>query len=423
MQFNSPSIRLVNIIRDIFRFTSVVQIVAIGLFSVRTLGFDLKHFDFKKDVLDLGIEKKDNEEYEVDFKFDKESIRSNLNKKARYFKYFYKENKFIFRFIYCVIFIVIISLVIKYYMGLEKIYKEGEIFSDNYFNMKVIDSYKVDSDSSGKKINSKNFYVITRIYFQNKTSYEQLIGTSYLKLSYGDYELSEPVIKLNSSFTEFGVNYFSQTLKANEERVFNFIFEVPIEYYNDNFNLKYLYDAKYVKNELEYEYRNIKLSLKEFSNDTKNVNTTSLGNEMNFSGSILGNTKIRINDIELNDNFSYNMIKCSNSVCDTRRKTITATTSENFDLTLMRIHYDIDFDYDALGSKYTNDLFISRFGTIRFEIDGKEYNNRISLRDVTPFKTDDYAFIEVRDKLKLADKIYLDFMIRDKIYTYIIKEG
>ena len=117
------------------------------------------------------------------------------------------------------------------------------------------------------------------------------------------------------------------------------------------------------------------------------------------------------------------MIKCSNSVCDTRRNTITATASENIDLTLMRIHYNIDYDYDTLGSRYTNDSFISKFGTIRFEINGKEYNNRVVLRDVTPFKTNDYSFIEVRDKLKRADKIYLDFTIRDKVYTYVIKDN
>lgn len=422
MQFSSASIRLVNIVRDAFRFTAVVQIAAIGLFFIRTLGFDLKHFDFKKDILDLGIDKKDNEEYEFEFKFDREKTKASLSKRIRYFKYFYKENKFVFIFIYSVIFIVISVLLLKYFMSIEKVYKEGEVFSDNYFNMSVINSYKVTTNSSGNKISNKKFYIITKINFQNKTSIEQLIGTKYLKLSYSDYELIEPIVSENKNFTDFGVNYYSQTLKANEDRTFNFIFEVPIEYYNEVFDLKYLYDVEYVKNELEYKYRRIRLSPKEFNDNKENVTSATLGNEMSFDGSLLGNTKIKIDDIKLNDTFYYNLVKCSNSICENRRKSITAATSENFDLTLMRIHYNIDFDYNALGSKYTNDTFISRFGTIRFIVNGKEYNNRITLRDVTPFKTDDYAFVEVRDKLKLAEKIYLDFTIRDKVYTYVIKD-
>ena len=97
-------------------------------------------------------------------------------------------------------------------------------------------------------------------------------------------------------------------------------------------------------------------------------------------------------------------------------------TAENFDLTLMRLKYDIDFDEEVLGSKYDNDLFISKFGTIRFEVNGKEYNNRLELVDMTPYYTKDYSLIQVRDKLKKAEKIYLDFNIRDKVYTYVIKD-
>lgn len=422
LQFDSPSIRLINIVRDVFRFTTLIQIAAIGLFAVRTLGFDFKHFDFKKDILDLGIEKKDNEEYEFEVKYDKEKTKAYVFRKARYFKYFYKENKYIFIFLYFVIAIVILSLTVKFILGIEKVYKEGEVFSDDYFNMKVIDTYKTTTDSSGNKINNKYFYIIMRIDFQNKKAYETYIGTEYFKLSYGDYELLEPIVSENSRFTEFGVNYYSQYLKENEERIFNFIYKVPIEFYNETFYLKYLYDITYKKNEAEYKYRKVKLNLKEFNKDKENISTTTLGNKLNFDKSLLGNTTIQIDNVELSDTFYYNLVKCRNSICDRRKMSITATASENFDLTLMRLHYNIDFDYDKLGSKYINDTFISKFGKIRFEVNGKEYNNRLVLRDVTPFQTDNYVFIEVRDKLKLADKIYLDFVIRDKVYTYIIKD-
>ena len=56
---------------------------------IRAIGLDLKRFDFKQDLLDLGVQDKDNEEYEFELKIDKDKIKSNINKGIRYTKYFY----------------------------------------------------------------------------------------------------------------------------------------------------------------------------------------------------------------------------------------------------------------------------------------------------------------------------------------------
>ena len=101
-------------------------------------------------------------------------------------------------------------------------------------------------------------------------------------------------------------------------------------------------------------------------------------------------------------------------------KSVMAKTTEQFDLTLLKLIYKVEFDYDTLGSKYTNNEFLSRFCSIRFIVNGKEYNNRLDLMDSTPYYTNDYSILQVRDKLKLAEKIYLDFNIRDKVYSYVI---
>ena len=51
------------------------------------------------------------------------------------------------------------------------------------------------------------------------------------------------------------------------------------------------------------------------------------------------------------------------------------------------------------------------------------YNNRFTLVNKTPYANNNYAFVEVRSRIATADKIYLDFNIRDKVYTYILKDG
>ncbi len=423
LAYTSQSIRFISIIRDLFRSTMVLNVIVMIMCFVRAFGFDVTKFDFKKDLLDLGVEQKDNEEYEFELKIDKDKIKAKIRKGLRYTKYFYKENKYIFTTLEIIVGCVIVLSLAKVVTGIEKVYKQNQYFEANSLKVKVLDSYKTKTNNFGNKLNSDYFYLITKIEINNNQSYDYTIDKNEIRLSYGDYELISPITSENSKFTEFGVNYFSQIIKPYESRIFNFIYEIPVEYYDENFTLKYLYDMYYEKNELKYKYKKVRLSPTTFNDKLDYVTTQTLGKELSFDGSILGNTKITINDISLNDNFSYNVIKCSNSSCINSKKTITAKTTEKFDLTLLRLNYKIDFDYDVLGKKYTNDEFISKFGSIRFEVKGKEYNNRLELDDVTPYYTNDYALIQVRDKLKLADKIYLDFVIRDKVFTYVIKDN
>lgn len=422
MLISPPNIRTVNIIRDIIRLLAFIQIPTVLICFIRGIGFDVKRFDFKKDLLDLGIEKEDNEEYEFEFNLDSEEIRAKTKKKLRLFKYFYKENKFVFTGIEIVVGVVLLVFVINFIASREKIYKENEFVDVGPYNVKVLSSYKTNRDSHGDMINSKYFYVITKIRYENKSNIDYQANSKLMKLDYGGPNSAFSTTDMNSKFTEFGVTYFSQILDAYETRDFVFVFEVPVEYYDSSFKLKYLDNVEYNEGELIYNYKKIKLSPESINTEKAKVKTAKMQEELNFSGSLLGNTKLKINEVKLQDNFNYNIIKCTGGNCTKRVNVISATQSSQFAFTIMRLDLNINYDYETLGKEYSNPKFITKFGSIRFEINGKEYNNRLELTDVTPFVTNQYVFIQVRDKLKNADKIYLDFTIRDKVYTYILKD-
>lgn len=422
MLFSPPNIRLVNIIRDIIRLLSVIQIPVVLICFVRAIGFDVKRFDFKKDLLDLGIEKEDNEEYEFEFNLDSEEIKAKTKKKLRLLKYFYKENKFIFTGIEIVAGVVVLVFVINFITTREKIYKENEFVDVGPYNVKVLESYKTNKDSRGEMINSKYFYVITKIRYENKSNLDYQANSKLMKLDYGGPNAAFSTTDMNSKFTEFGVNYFSQILDAYETRDFVFVFEVPVEYYDSSFKLKYLDNVEYNEGELIYNYKKIKISPKSLENEATKEKTAKLKEELDFSGSLLGNTKLKINEVQLKDNFNYNVVRCTGGNCTKRVNVISASQTSQFAFTLMRLDLNINYDYEKLGKEYSNPKFITKFGSIRFEINGKEYHNRLELTDVTPFVTNQYVFIQVRDKLKNADKIYLDFTIRDKVYTYVLKD-
>ena len=424
LEYNLPDLRVVNIIKDIYKVLCYIQIPILGIVFFRAIGFDLSKFDFKKDLLDLGIEEADNEEYEFELKFDGDSLKSNAKKGVRYFKYFYKENKFLFVIFAVAAVIIVSTITINSILSREKIYAQGDVINVGGFKARILDVYKTNVDVKGNKINSKYFYLITKVRLENNTGYNSTFNKGLMRLSYSEFGSTIPTTEMNSKFTEFGVNYFSQIIKAGEMRDFVFIFEIPIEFYNNELMLKYLMSVNYKDGSLKYDYKKVKLNPVELPSDYKmeNVDEKKLGEELVFKDSVLGDTKIVINDIKFADTFFYDVVKCGSNGCTTKNNSLTAPTNTSVDMTLMRINYNITYDTETLGKKYNNKTFLTTYGSIRFEVNGKEYNNRVELVDMTPYYTGSYSFVQVREKVSMAEKIYLDFTIRDKLYTYIIKD-
>lgn len=422
LEYNIPDLRLVNIIKDVYRVISLIQVPVLIITFFRAIGFDVSKFDFKKDLLDLGINEEDNEEYEFELKFDSDEVRAKTKKGFRYFKYFYLENKLLFYVIGVAIVVIVFTLILNSFLSREKIYSQDTNLDIGSFKAKIIDVYKTNLDVKGNKINTKFYYVIAKIRLENKSNYNSTFNRYMLRLSYGDSGNITSTTDLNSRFSEFGVNYFSQIIKAGETRDFVFIFEVPIEYYDSSLMLKYLMNIKYKDGKMDYNYKKVNIKPKELSTKTIKIDEKKLGEELVLKNSLLGDTKIVINDIKFSDTFIYDVVRCSSSGCTTRSNSLTATTNSPFDLTLMRINYNIEYDTLTLGKKYYNKNFFTTYGSIRFEVNGKEYNNRLELTDVTPYYTNNYSFLQVREMLLKADKIYLDFTIRDKVYTYVIKD-
>ncbi len=431
MQFSAPDLRVVNIIRDMFRLLTVAHLPLLVICFIRAIGFDVKKFDFKKDILDLGIETSDNEEYEFDINIDKDDFKEKFNRGSRLFKYFYKENKFIFTGLEIIVGVAVLVFVVTLIKNREIFYSENDAFDVGNLRIQVLESYKTDRDAIGVKFNSKYFYIVTKVRFTNNAGYDTTINTGNMKVEYSDGASTMVIKNLNERMSEFGTNYFSQILRASETRDFVFIFEVPNEYYNEDFVFKYLNSLTLEENELKYEYLKVKLSPKEFDDKVKKVSTKEIGEKLTFKESVLGNTNITINSMELSDSFLYKIVRCSKDTCTQKVNQITPDQTQGYDLTVMKLNIDLNFDRDKLGSKYNVTNFITKYGSIRFVINGKEYNNSnknsnneylLKLNDITPYITDNYVYLEVRDRLKSAEKIYLDFTIRDKVYTYVLKD-
>ena len=95
LEFGLVDIRTLKMIQDFLVISMILQVPSAISLVVRALGFDIKKFDFERDLEELEITSEDSEEVEVNLEFDFDKFKRNVRKQIRHFKYAYYENKII----------------------------------------------------------------------------------------------------------------------------------------------------------------------------------------------------------------------------------------------------------------------------------------------------------------------------------------
>ena len=424
MGYTVPSGAFIRIIRDVLMVISIVQIGFMVLTFIRAIGFDIKKFDFKKDVQDLGIDEDDNEEFEFELNIDKDAIFTNIKKRLRYLKYFYKEYKFFFYVGYAIAAVVLVFSIVSFISSLEHVYKQNETYDLNGLKYTVLESYNTVLNSKGNRINDKYFYTIVKIKVTNHTGGQKALNTKNIFLYYNGTNSVNPNTLVYDNFKEYGIQYYNQILSPNQTRTFILIFQSPIEYYSRVLKMKTVNYVEYKEGKVVFNYRTVRLSPIYDSNKTKTVREVRIKEDLSFKESLLGNTVLNISKVDLSDIFSYNVKHCKGSICNTESRFVSAPNYSNVSLTVMRIQYSLKLDYEKLGKGYTSNDFLARYGKIRYYISGIKndqalYHN-IVIKDLTPVNTNKISFIEVKSILERATKVYIDFSIKDKVYSYLI---
>ena len=426
-KFTPPSPVLVRIIRDILFILFLGQVGLAGLVFVRAIGFDIKKFDFRRDVEELGITDEDNAEFEFDINLDARDILAKYKKKLRYASYFYKQYSRIINAILIVVGVVLVYSVATFVTSLEHVYRENEVYDIGSMDCKILKTYRTINNSKGNRINDKYYYVVVKLQTRNKSDSNATLNTNNMKLYYDGVHSVTPKSSLYEYFKEYGTHYYNQILRPGETKEFVIAYEIPIEYYSRRLKLRTMYSAYYGKDgTAEYDYRTVSLNPELDKEETKTVVTKKIGEEITFDGSILGKTTIKITKMDISDTFYYNITNCEESTCRRLKADVKASSKNNISLSVMRLNYTLKYDSTALGSNYNVSDFIARFGRIRYVIsgvkDGEPMNHNLVLKDITPLYTNKISFIEVKNILSKAVIIYLDFTIRDKVYTYILKD-
>lgn len=161
--------KVIRAYRDILTMLLGFQYIVIIIMFIRGLGFDVKKFNFTKDIQELNITNEDGEEIEVDVNIDANAIMRGVRKSKREFGYFLQEYRMIILGILAIIIVTVVYFGYNYFSVKYKVYNQNEyigkinniVITNSYYNIDADKNYiiiKFDISKQGieEKFNVNN---------------------------------------------------------------------------------------------------------------------------------------------------------------------------------------------------------------------------------------------------------------------------
>lgn len=415
IQFGNANITFLRIIRDLLDATSYIIIPFAIVPFVRAIGFNIKQFNFKKDLIELNISEEDSEEFEVEVDVDTDDIKSKINRKFRFIKYIYLENKPVFFTIAGVIILTFVGLIISLILGREKIYKEKEAFVSNGIEVTVLNSYKTNKAYNQTKIRKDKFYVIVELNLKNLTDEKVTLPYEYIFVRVDDMTKYSPIDDYIDEFSDLGFRYTSESsIKAKETSKSTLVFEIDNKYIDNDLRFEYVTGSKNEDNTFGYIYAKVDLTPNDFSN-VKLVKEYKLGETIDFKDSLISGTKLKITGVEFKKRFDHVYEEKIGKEIHTYQKIITPRETSTYKKTIMRLDTEFTKNKDLNQKVYKT--FFAKFATIKYEQNGKMVTQKAKIYDLTQANSN-YAYIEVVEEVAQSKKVILVLTIRDKKYEY-----
>ena len=407
-------VRVSKAMRDLTLFVLIFQIVCLILTSIRAIGFDIKSFDFKKDLEELNITEKDNEEFEVNVNFDSNKTRRNVRRKLRHLNYFYKENKFFIN-----LSVILLAVIVCFMVFINKTiyvsnYNENEVFAASNYNFNIENAYIITNDNNGNTIRVGKAFVAVK--FKVSSYSKDTLNTGLITLKVGDKSYSKN--DKYSSFDDIGNVYIDEEI-TKDFNEYVLVYMVPLDDIKKSMSIKINDDVSYVRGEMGA--KNIFVKLKPV-NLSKNVTSTeyNLGEKINFKGSLLGESTLNIKSMNFSNKFKEEYQFCSKT-CINSYEYITPTATGDYEKALVQIDgtFNKKVNLPNLENLYR---FINSYATFEYEINGKWYSDKVDSEYIKPkvAKTK-YTYVEVNNKILNATHIKLIINVRNYSYKYIVK--
>ena len=416
------NLKIVTLARDLLRVFYYVQFVFIIISLLRTIGFNVKKFDFKNDLKEMNILEEDSEEFELGIELDSNDFRTKLRRAIRIVKYVVNENKLLLIILGGALSIYIVVTLVLNIFVYNRMYREGENIKLSNFNVKVLNSYETTKTYNGVDISEhgKYTYYVVETQIKNATKKDLKFNRSSVSLKAEEYTSYQSDNKAFPYFIDLGVGYYEQTIKATTTAKYLFVFKVDSTFKNNKKIFRILKNTSVEDGETIYNYASVKIK-PENVDETEEISNVSLNQTLSVKDSAVGNFDLTIESIEFVDKVEFPYKETINGKEQQFTGVIIPDYSDYYGKKILKMKAKLNYDEKSAPNEKILTNFLGNFGHITYLKNGKKYSNPFSIIERTSTKDDEYKYFEVYEKVVDADNIWFEIIIRNKKYVYKLK--
>ena len=386
-------VKTLRLYRDLLQILVWGEYLAIILVLIRGLGFDIKKFDFVKDLSDLGLAAEDAEEVELTLG-GTEVTQRKFHRGLRELKYYYLENKL---FIFVIVVVVLLVGGSTFFVDkqvIHKVYEEGETFASSNFRFCVLNTYVTNRDYKGAYIGDLDHsFVVVRMKIGATGGETSLnLANMILKTEANGY-VSEG--RYADRFVDLGTFYRGQNLR--DAGIYLFVYSVLNEELDQKMKLVYAEDKV------------VHIQPVSLDQELESV-TLKLGSSLDLAKTSMNEGFMKISSYAIQERFSYSYDY------EVRGESFTGSFLISSHQNVI-LHLKMEGKY--LGS-FSNYSFLKNYAKLKYKVGEQEYE-ALTFSDKTPGNYKDGLYLAVDKRLQEATSIWLDIMVRNKRYLYIIK--
>ncbi len=401
--------------RDISFLLPLPQYYFLIVSILRAIGFNVKQFNFSKDIKDLEINEGDSEEVELEVTNNLYKYIRFFRKKAREFKYYYYENKFLLTAIIVAIPIFFVIYFFVNYKFVNNNYGEKTSVSAGNYLITVNKSYVTEKNVFGNIINNDKKYIVVDLKIKNINYESVLFDTKKFRLTDGE-NYYYPFNPKSSDFSDLGKTYEGNLLNNQDDYYFILVYELDINKSLSGLKLK-IYDSVDNKTN-KAKYININLSPEKLDKD-KDIINVNLGSSLGVLEEQFGSTDFSLLNYDLVSFYEYNYEVCISDNCS--QKTGVINADDNIKNTLLKIEYNFSIDQNSSIYNYiqNSEQFFNKFISLFYYIDGKSKSINVSVRK--NLESQNVLLIEIPKELENAESVEFVINTRNVKYVYKLK--
>ena len=382
---------IINFVKDLSFLTFLPSPVLIIYNLTKGFGFNFKSFRFDNN-LDLQVGEDDDEEVELKIGTDAYIMKRNAHRLFREAKYYVLENKFVFTCILGAVGLVILWGIYMHYEVYNKNVNIYQSISMNNLSFSLKESYLTDTDIGGQIIENGCYYLAIRIGIQNLDQNNPVkVDRSMFRIYFDDKQVM-PNFDRAARFSDIGVPFDGSNIPKGASKDYVLVYELSAKDVRASYQMKILSQMQQDDDKLKSSYKIINIRPINLLTQV-DAGTTKVGKEIDLSGTLLGKTKLNIQEVKLKNSYQYKYKQCvgtSKSNCVMSTNSVVPSGGK----ALVVVKSSVIWDETTPYYLYTKKNFILDYGFIEFERNGKTVKLKID-RDVTPQAVTDVRMYEI----------------------------